>query len=225
MNERVRVLLCSKVSQNRIARVLMLDRKTVARKKRFLARVARLHEAVRVDDHLFLDELITFEHTRCKPLAVAMIVNEKRKILAFRVATMPAIGKHLAVFAKKRYGYRPNLRRAAISDLLSEVSAEIGDSSELQFSTDEEPSYGELLRVHFPKAKHQTFPSKRAVVAGQGELKTKEYDPLFPINHTFAMLRDNVASLVRRTWATAKSRQALEGHLAIYADFHNSLLT
>jgi hypothetical protein len=39
------------------------------------------------------------------------------------------------------------------------------------------------------------------------------------------MLRANVNRLFRRTWCTTKKAQALVHHLAIYADYHNSVLT
>ena len=53
---------------------------------------------------LQFDELQTIEHTKCKPLAVAVAVTEKtRKILAITVSSMPATG-HLSHIAKKSMG-------------------------------------------------------------------------------------------------------------------------
>ena len=58
----------------------------------------------------------------------------------------------------------------------------------------------------------------------QGELKRTGWDPLFTINHTLAMLRDNIKRLTRRTWCTTKQQSALEDVIAIYMHFHNSRL-
>ena len=60
---------------------------------------------------------------------------------------------------------------------------------------------------------------------GQGELKKTKNDPLFSINHTFAMLRANINRLIRRSWCSTKKIQGLTDHLAIYAWVHNSQLT
>ena len=46
-------------------------------------------------------------------------------------------------------------------------------------------------------------------------------NPLFPINHTLAMLRDGVSRLVRRSWAASKRRSKLELHLWIWACWRN----
>ena len=59
----------------------------------------------------------------------------------------------------------------------------------------------------------------------KGELKDHSFDPLFAINHTFAMLRANIARLVRRSWVTTKKASRLEQFLQIYMAFHNLELT
>jgi hypothetical protein len=47
------------------------------------------------------------------------------------------------------------------------------------------------------------------------------FNPLFPINHTFAMARDGLSRLVRRNWAAAKLRERLERHLWIWIAYRN----
>ncbi len=46
-------------------------------------------------------------------------------------------------------------------------------------------------------------------------------NPLFPINHTLAMMRDGISRLVRRTWAASKLRERLEWHAWIWATWRN----
>ena len=49
------------------------------------------------------DELQTIEHTKLKPLAVAVAVSKtERKILGFQVSSMPATG-HLAKISRKYF--------------------------------------------------------------------------------------------------------------------------
>ena len=56
---------------------------------------------------------------------------------------------------------------------------------------------------------------------GLGELKKTRFDPIFTLNHTYAMVRDNLKTLSRRTWATAKKKERLLLLLNMYAWFHN----
>ena len=51
-----------------------------------------------------------------------------------------------------------------------------------------------------------------------------QFDPLFSLNHTCAMLRANVNRLIRRTWCTTKKLQPLIDHLEIYTKYHNQIL-
>jgi hypothetical protein len=207
----------------RSAKILGINRKTVARRVSYLAAKAKLAQASLPASgpcaEVYLDELITFEHTRCKPLAVAMIVSKKREILSFSVSSMPPIGKHLKQISLKKYGKRPNHRRKGIISCLEAVRPYIDKKT--VFTSDEEPSYGALIAKTYPGQKHEQHPSKRAVIAGLGELKDHSFDPLFAINHTLAMLRANLARLARRTWVTTKKASRLEEFIQIYAGFHN----
>ncbi|PID62582.1 MAG: hypothetical protein CSB44_03580, partial [Gammaproteobacteria bacterium] len=51
------------------------------------------------------------------------------------------------------------------------------------------------------------------------------HDPLFGINHTLAMLRDNIKRLSRKTWCVTRRPDVLDDILAIYTCFHNERLT
>jgi len=211
----------------RSAKLLGINRKTVARRISYLAAKARLElSAVPIkgpSNEIYVDELITFEHTRCKPLAVCMAVSKERKILAFSVSSMPPIGKNLKKISLKKYGPRPNHRKKGLFSCLDQIQKNIGPGT--KFISDEEHSYRTLIERRYPGHAHRTHPSKRAVIAGLGELKDHSFDPLFAINHTFAMLRANIARLARRTWVTTKKASRLEEFIQIYAGFHNLELT
>ena len=59
---------------------------------------------------------------------------------------------------------------------------------------------------------------------GQGELKKLKYDPIFSLNHTCAMIRDNIKRLSRKTWCTTKRMPQLQINLELYALEHNRRL-
>ena len=224
-------MLCSGVSQRRTALLLGTSAPTVARKLRFLARRKRAeHEAflrelaplpTALDDVQF-DEMETHEHSKWKPLSIALLVSRERKILGFRVSRMPARGVDAAK-ALKKYGPRPDERKAALHSLFADLKPVLAQT--LKFTSDQKPLYAPIVRAHFPAARHEQVKGKRGCITGQGELKKIGFDPLFALNHTAAMLRANISRLFRRTWCTTKNRHRLVDHLWLYAAFHNQVLT
>ena len=227
VNARVRELLSSGVSMRRIALLLNIHRITVARKLEFLAQEAKeMHarwlERLPKVRHIQFDDLITLEHTKCKPLAVSLAVEAgTRRILGFEVSRIPASGP-LAEFSREKYGFRPNQRPRALRKLFSKLAAVVDRG--IEFSSDEDPLYPKTVRAFFPEALHHRYKGGRGCVTGQGELKKLRFDPLFSLNHTCAMLRANLNRLFRRTWCTTKKIAGLERHLAIYTHFHNTVL-
>lgn len=227
VNPWVARLLSSGVSMRRTALLLSIHRTTVARKLDFLARLARernrrtLHALPKVHDVQF-DDLLTLEHTKCKPLAISLAVEApSRRILGFEVSRIPASGP-LAELSRRKYGRRPNQRPRGLQKLFDTLRTCLDDA--VTFRSDEDPLYRTVLRRNFPHAAHQRHPGGRGCVTGQGELKKLRFDPLFSLNHTCAMLRANINRLFRRTWCTTKKKECLEQHLAVYMDFHNRVL-
>lgn len=211
----------------RIALLLNIHRKTVARKLAFLATLAKerqdtlLASLPKVEKVQF-DDLLTLEHTTCKPLAVSLAVEEKsRLLLGFEVSRIPASGP-LAKLSREKYGHRPNERPGALRKLFEKVKGALHQG--VSFRSDEDPLYPPIVQRHFPGASHQRHPGGRGCVTGQGELKKQAFDPLFSLNHTCAMLRANINRLFRRTWCTTKKKAWLERHLWVYLDFHNQVL-
>ena len=80
MNEPLKRLLVSKVSLNRAAWVLNLNRKTVVRKLLFLSAQAELRLQKQLSTHLpsqviEFDDMETFEHSKCKPVSITLAVE------------------------------------------------------------------------------------------------------------------------------------------------------
>lgn len=237
LNEPLRRLLFSGVSQTRASWILKTNRKTIVRKLLFLATQSNLRhekfleslgEAPKKLTHLQFDEMESFERSKLLPLSIPLIVlPESRKILAVDVCSMPAKGP-LASLSRQKYGPRADERAETSIALLKSIQATL-DPKGVQITTDQNPNYPGWIRAALGSSsgpvQHQTVQGRRGCVVGQGELKRGGRDPLFALNHTAAMLRANVNRLFRRTWCTTKRRDRLKAHLMIYIDFHNTVLT
>jgi len=222
------MLLISGVSQRRAAKLCSTTQITVARKlvrmAKFsqvahAARLARMKKSVKT---AVFDEMEAFEHSKCKPVAIAVAVEEgSRIILSATAASMPAKG-HLAGISRRRYGKRADHRKHALGKALATISCVA--SADLLVKSDQCPRYPKLVRKHLPDAEHKTFKGRRGCVVGQGELKAGGRDPLFSLNHTCAMVRDNVKCLSRRTWCTTKRLDRLQCRLDLYVGAHNVMI-
>ena len=227
LNSKVQKQLCAVVSLRETARVLKINRKTVVRKMIFLGLKAQKEliafnkELPKAKEVLF-DDLETFEHTKCKPLSIGLMVEDStRRILGYNVARMPAKGL-LAKLSVKKYGKRIDERPKKRSILFTEMKELIREQAIIK--SDECPYYFKYIQRHFPKARHQTFKGRASAIVGQGELKKVGFDPLFSLNHTCATLRARVCRLIRRTWCTTKSPERLDLHLAMVCLHHNKNL-
>ena len=221
-------LLASGVSMRRSAVLLGVNRKTIERKLPFLAvRCRRLNqqhlENLKGRVHnIQLDDLITKENSKLKPLSVTIAVDENRRtILALEVSQIPAFG-HLSKSALKKYGKRKDEHFEGLTRLFQTITPIV--SPEVQVKSDEHQRYPGFISAYLPKAKHLTFPSQRGCIVGQGELKKVHFDPLFIINHTCAILRANVNRLIRKTWCTTKDPKKLKDHLDVFIYFYNQRL-
>jgi hypothetical protein len=165
------------------------------------------------------DEMETHEHTKSKPLTMPIAVEFKtRKILALRVGVIAAKGM-LAKESVKKYGKRVCERKRVLDEMLEDLTACTEPTCVIK--TDESRHYIRPILKYFPKATHESYKGRKPQDNGLGELKTGGFDPLFYLNHTYAMIRDNLKRLSRRTWATTKCKDQLEHQLYMYAWFHN----
>jgi len=227
MKEQIRWLLAQNHTLRGIAKYLRIDKDTVARYLVLLAREARAREdkrlaSARLAKNVKFDDLITFEHSKMKPLSVTVVADADRwKILGVIVARIPASG-HLAEKSRKKYGRRADESVGKRHELMARLKPYIDPGA--QFNTDSHAAYPPLIKRHFPQATHTRHKAARAAVVGQGELKSVAYDPIFCINHQLAMCRAHISRLFRRTWNTTKRPSRLADHLAIYLDHYNRFL-
>ena len=209
----------------RSALFLGVTRRTVERKLPILAKRCRLLN----DRHLLsfkgrvhniqIDDLITKENSKLKPLSVTVAVDENRRlILGLEVSQIPAFG-HLSRLAKKKYGERSDEHFEGLTRLFQRITPIV--NPEVQVKSDEHQRYTGFVSAYLPRSKHLTFKSERGCVVGQGELKKVGFDPLFIVNHTCALLRANINRLIRKTWCTTKDPKRLKDHLDLFTYYYN----
>src|SRR5262249_16280198 len=88
----------------------------------------------------------------------------------------------------------------------------IGDTA-LTLRTDEKASYETLAKQVFgERVRHETT---------SGTQIRTTFNPLFPINVTLAMTRDNCGRLRRRSWLVTKNKERLRDHLAVFTAYRN----
>jgi len=225
INHLVFKLLASGMSMRRIAKVLSVDKRTIARKVDYLAIKAKLEQEKLLTKlkgkvtHMQFDDLITSEHTKLKPVSVSLAVDcDTRMILGAFASQIPAFG-HLAKLSRKKYGSRKSEHKKGLKQLFEQIHGCLASCA--QIDSDEHVNYPEFVNRYIKDASHRRYKGGRGCVVGQGELKKLRRDPLFYINHTCAMLRDNLKRLARRTWCTTKKIEMLQKHLDIYIWYHN----
>lgn len=216
--------LSSNTSMRRSAILVGTTRKTVARRFAYFDKVAMRYHTDLLNNmnkvgNVQFDDMESSIHTKLKPVSIPLAVEHpSRIILGISAASMPAKGHH-AELSRRKYGKRLDERRKAWTEVLSQVA--VAAHSEMSITSDMHKCYPIAIKKHLPNATHLQVPSRKAIIAGQGELKQGGRDPLFSLNHTAAMFRANVCRLIRRTWCTSKRLDRLQTHLNIYTMWHN----
>ena len=166
---------------------------------------------------LQFDEMETIHHTKCKPLSIALIVNESFEIIEAKVAEMPAKGK-LAQFSIKKYGSRKDERSDKLHDALLSAKAKL-HSLPMHIKSDAHPIYQKIVTLHFPTVQYTQYnqsEKKRHQDRLHEKLNKKSFDPLFAVNHKCALLRSHIKRLTRRSWCTTKKPENLQLHLDLF---------
>ena len=225
INFTIKLGLAFCMSQRHLAQFAKVNVKTVAARLIWQAKQSRKKNESFVAQYIGrygpitrvqFDDLVTFEHTKCKPLTVPVAVIAGTRVpIAFGVASIPASGP-LAAISRKRYGKREDNSRECRQALFQRLVTIL--PPDVQFETDGHDHYRVLIERYFPNATHVVFPSRKAAVVGQGEMKKGGFDPLFTINHFLATMRAQVNRLVRRTWCTTKDPDRLSDHIDVLID-------
>ena len=223
-------LFISKVTHRQAARVLGCSRKTVAHRLELLGRhcrdfhldrLARASERSGLWGTFQLDELETFEHSRLlSPVSVPVLIERRSYfVLATRAVALPARGRLSPALREKKElrdrleGVRKSGSSQAVRECFELLRRVHRKWAPVQVQTDRKKSYAASLSGIF---------GGRLIHGRSSSRLRRDYaNPLFPINHTLAMMRDGISRLVRRTWAASKLREKLERHLWIYIAWRN----
>ncbi|MBX3464310.1 MAG: hypothetical protein KF830_14155 [Planctomycetes bacterium] len=217
-------LLTSGVGLRQSARLVRLDVHAVQKKFRKLGRHMRmlnrnLLTALPAQRTLMLDELETFEHRSITPLTVPVLIDRDSKfVIATDVAPIRRVAK--AGSWRRRwlesYEARTGRRRDRGNECVRRVLGrmqQLLEGRQATLLTDEKASYARQCRRRFgEQVVHRTVPST---------LPRTVYNPLFAINLTDAMLRDNNGRLRRRSWLVSKRGPRLGLQLELFAAYRN----
>lgn len=220
----------SKCTMRHSARLHGLSRKTVSHR---LERIGRhceklhrhhlAHAAVKggLSGVFQLDELETFEtDRRLQPVTVPVLIERSSYfVLHTAVASLPARGGLVPRDRKRkeereeRFGKRRSGSSRVVRESFEVLREAAASRPPLLIQTDRKKTYQSLLtRVFGDRAQHHRISSKA---------KRSYTNPLFPINHTLAMMRDALSRLVRRNWANSKKRSRLRPHLWVWVVWRN----
>lgn len=226
LNAAIYQLLCSGVSMRHIARILGCKFQTVYKKMLWLSDLAEAHHKLKRFEvaEVQFDEMLTIEHTKLKPLSIALAVSEKYEILGCFVGRVPATGR-VAGISRVKYGPRTDESLQCVEKLLVQAKNQI-QSEFYEIKSDRKASYLPIVkRIFSEKWVYTQFMSRgnkeKRREAKYTNLEKKIHDPLFALNQRCAKLRDHIKRLARRSWCTTKLPRNLERHLGIYIAFNN----
>ena len=220
----------SKVTHRQASRILGCTRRTISRRIELLGGHCRAFHRRRLEfarargglrGVFQLDELETFEHSR-RLASVSMPVLIERKsyfIVDLETAALPCRGRLSEKDLERKrereaeFGVRRSGSRAAVAKCFETLAEHHSEKGTVPVQTDKKSSYRTILS--------KRFGSRLEHVQHSSTAKRDYGNPLFPINHTLAMMRDGISRLVRRTWAASKKRAKLERHAWIWTVWRN----
>lgn len=236
LNVRVIQELTSGVGYRQTARIVGLTRRNLLNKARKIQRTAQyldqnlMQRAAdrdraspsRAPLDIQFDEFESYETRRnTRPLSIAVVVERNsRVILGASAAPIRPRGKmtegRKAVIAREEARFGPRRNRSAVvcRYTLRRAGKVRPSASVVILGTDEKSTY--------PSYAAEAFRGRLLVHRQTPSVDPRGYGtPLFPINHTEAMLRDHTGRLRRESWLVSKLRRFLNLHLGLYVAWRN----
>jgi transposase-like protein len=166
-----------------------------------------------------LDEEETYEHASIRTLTMPVLIEREHW---FVVATAVGSSRRLAAEGTERRawqdreelanGPREDQSRKCVTEVMQALDDRLA-GGDLVLETDQKGSYATIADEVFGKrVVHQTTSSK---------LPRTTFNPLFPINTTLAMTRDNLGRLRRQSWLVTKQGECLRGHMNLFLAYRN----
>jgi hypothetical protein len=165
------------------------------------------------------DELETFEDRSILPVTVPVLIEKESKLVV-ATAAAPIRRVRRRNSPKRReleryeleHGKRQDRGRDCVAATLRRFGTLLGEGRAVLL-TDQKGLYAALCKRLFgARVLHCTYSSR---------LPRDTRNPLFPINHTEAMLRDNCGRLRRRSWLVSKQAKYLRLQLELFTAYRN----
>lgn len=198
----------------RIAKILGLNKNTIPRKMAYLAKQAHKIHTKKIQSgelktsYVQFDEMETFEHTKLKPLSIAIAIRAKTgEIIDTEVGTFAANGP-LAKPSRAKYDWCQDTTRQACISVMETVKLCARDENTITIASDKKVVYPNIIRSVIPNAQLKAY---------------SRLDPngLWRLNHIAAKIRADISRMARRTWSTTKKKERLQDHLLIYTAWNN----
>ena len=216
------MLLASGVGLRQSARFLGANPRSVQDKKRKLAKTfAHLHrnlcQALPAGTYV-LDEEETYEGASIRPLTMPVLIEKETWfVVATAVGSIRRLApvgtaRRVAQDLEERAAPRPDQSRSCVQAVLTTLADKVPSGS-IVLRTDEKASYATIAKQVFgDRVLHETT---------AGTLVRSTHNPLFAINATLAMTRDNCGRLRRKSWLVTKKAERLQNHLTIFTVYRN----
>ncbi len=219
-------LLASGVGLRQSARTMNLSVRSTELKARKIGRHLRRLNS-RVNSHLsdasafHFDEIETFEGQRnTRPLTVPVLIESESRFIIWSESgtirpsgSMPAKRRLLIESSNKRYGKRSDQSKQVIRRTLQRGARMARQACEIVFHSDEKLSYPGLVK--------RIFGSGSTHIRTNSQVARTLWNPLFPINHEEAVMRDLMGRLRRRSWLASKKRRFLDIALHVHIAYRN----
>ncbi len=171
---------------------------------------------------LVFDELESFEgHRSFRPLSLPILIERTSRYFIWgESATIRPKGKMTAkrleklAIEEKKHGRRKDRSREACRRTLRRANDLLAKGATVTLFTDEKTSYPML-------AKRALGDSLVAHCTTNSQVARTTWNPLFPINHEDARLRDMLARLRRQSWLGTKRRRFLDLVLHVQMAYRN----
>ena len=217
--------LVSGVGLRQTARQVGLNPKSVQGKMRKFARTfALLHgnlsRRLPPGRTFVLDEEETYESASIRPVTMPVLIERATWFVVGsavgsirRLAPAETARRRKQEAEEARFGRRKDQSRGTVRKVFELLRKKLGKEDVLHLVTDQKSTYGPLARSVFGgRVRHEETSSR---------LARGTFNPLFPINTTLAMTRDNNGRLRRRSWLVTKKRRFLHSQMQLFQIYRN----
>lgn len=174
------------------------------------------------ESQLVFDELETYETRRnTRPLSVPVLIEREQRFMIWAESApirprgkMSKARKRAVEQENTRFGPRKDTSARSVRRTLDRGANLVGGHTEVVLLSDEKTSY--------PVHARQAFGASRIVhLKTNSKLARVTWNPLFPINHEEAMMRDLLGRVRRESWLVSKKRRYLDLGLQLWMAYRN----